>query len=102
MHDPINQFPAGKVVGSCRLVKGQQIVDVTRVKYGSRTRFVESVTQRGRHGPVRTAFRKTDDFPSDQIAERFISTWLTGIVENRKYRVAHMDPTFVAVSGASQ
>jgi hypothetical protein len=95
VHEPIVEFPKGKVLGSCRLARGQQIVDVTRIKYGSVTRFVESVTnQGGRYGPVRTALRRTDDFPSDKIADRFITAWLTAIVSNRGYRVVHIDPAF--------
>jgi hypothetical protein len=94
MHEPIDHFPKGTVIGSCRLAKGQQTIDLTRLKYGSATRFVESVTMRGRYGPIRTAWRRSDDFPSDKIADRFIQFWLRGIVENRSYRVVHKDPGF--------
>ena len=94
MHEPIGQFPNGTVLGSCRLAKGKQIVDLTRLKHGSVTRFVESVTYHGRYGPIRTALRRTDDFPSDKIADRFIREWLGGFVDNRKYKVVHKDPEF--------
>lgn len=94
MHEPIDTFPVGMVVGSCRLARNRQSIDVTRLRHGSATRFVEAVTVRGRYGPVRTALRRTDDFPSDQIADRFISEWLRGIVQNRKYKLLHKDPQF--------
>jgi hypothetical protein len=94
MHEPIDTFPKGMVVGSCRLAKHKQRVDVTRLRDGSSTRFVESVTVQGRYGPVRTALRQTDDFPSDKIADRFISDWLQGIVRNRKYKLLHKDLEF--------
>lgn len=94
MHEPINTFPKGMVVGSCRLARRKQLIDVTRLRHGSVTRFVESVTIQGRYGPVRTAFRKTDDFPSDAVADRFISSWLRGIVENRKFKLLHKDQKF--------
>lgn len=96
MHEPIETFPPGRVIGSIRLAKGQQITDVTRLRYGSRTRFVERVTLTNDHGTVQTALRKTDDFPSDKIANRFISEWLSGIVNNREFRVVHQDPDFTA------
>lgn len=94
MHEPIDRFPSGTVLGSCRLAKGKQVIDLTRLKHGSFTRFVETVTHHGRYGPVRTALRRTDDFPSDKIANRFIRQWLTGIVQNRRYKVVHKDPRF--------
>lgn len=94
MHEPIKKFPKGTVLGSCRLAKGQHIIDVTRLKFGSATRFVESVTHQGRYGPVQTALRASDDFPADRIADRFIRTWLEGAVGNRRYRVVHMDEGF--------
>lgn len=94
MHEPIERFPAGTVLGSCRLIRDRTTVDVTRLKYGSATRFVESVTIDGRFGARRVAWRCSDDFPSDKIANRFIGDWLTGIVANRKFRVAHMDDAF--------
>jgi hypothetical protein len=94
MHEPIDTFPTGRVVGSCRLARQKHSIDVTRLRHGSATRFVESVTVQGRYGPVRTALRRTDDFPSDQIADRFIGEWLRGIVQNRKYRLLHKDPQF--------
>jgi len=81
-------------LGSCRLAKGAEVVDVTRLKHGSATRFVESITHHGRYGPIQTALRATDDFPSDQIADRFIGDWLNGVVSNRRYRVVHMDSGF--------
>lgn len=96
MHEPIVEFPAGRVIGSVRLAKGSQVTDVTRLRYGSRTRFVERVTQTNKHGTVQTALRKTDDFPSDKIANRFISEWLEGIVENREFKVVHQDPDFTS------
>ena len=94
MHEPIDTFPKGVVVGSCRLAKRNQLIDVTRLQHGSSTRFVETVTMQGRYGPVRTALRKTDDFPSERIADRFIGEWLRGIVSNRKYKLLHKDPKF--------
>lgn len=94
MHEPIDTFPKGMVVGSCRLAKHKQRVDVTRLRHGSATRFVESVTVQGRYGPVRTALRQTDDFPSDKIADRFIGDWLRGVVRNRKYKLLHKDLEF--------
>ena len=94
MHEPINTFPKGMVVGSCRLAKNKQVIDVTRLRHGSSTRFVETVTMQSRYGPVRTALRRTDDFPSERIADRFIGEWLRGIVQNRRYRLLHKDPQF--------
>lgn len=94
MHEPIWKFPKGTVLGSCRLAKGQHIIDVTRLKLGSTTRFIETVTHQGRHGPVQTALRASDEFPSDRIADRFINEWLSGAVKNRKYRVVHKDDGF--------
>lgn len=95
MHEPISEFPKGVVIGSVRLAKGAQIVDVTRLKYGSRTRFVEKVTQHSnKYGTRIVAMRKSDDFPSDKIANRFINEWLTGITENRTYKIVHMDEAF--------
>lgn len=94
MHEPIREFPPGRVIGSIRLAKGQQLTDVTRLRYGSRTRFVERVQQTSDHGMVQTALRKTDDFPSDKIANRWISEWLKGIVDNREFKVIHQDPDF--------
>jgi len=94
MHEPITEFPKGTVIGSLRLAKDNQVVDVTRLKYGSRTRFVEKVTTKNKHGTFVTAFRKTDDFPSDKIANRYISEWIDGIVNNREFRVLHKDPAF--------
>lgn len=94
MHEPIDRFPSGTVLGSCRLAKGQHVIDVSRLKHGSRTRFVETVTNQSRYGPVRTAWRRSDDFPSDKIADRFITSWLAGAVDNRGYKIVHKDPTF--------
>lgn len=102
MHEPIDTFPKGMVVGSCRLAKHNYSVDVTRLRHGSATRFVETVTVRGRYGPIRTALRRTDDFPSDRIADRFISEWLHGIVRNRKYKLLHKDPRFDAAAQEAQ
>jgi hypothetical protein len=98
MHEPISAFPKGVVVGSARLVKGDQVVDVTRLRYGSRTRFVEQVTHNSSYGPRVTAFRKSDDFPSDKIASRFICDWLSGIANNRDYKIIHLDAAFTADS----
>lgn len=92
MHEPITTFPPGKVVGSIRLVKSDQVVDVTRVRFGTRTFFVEKVTSQGTHGSRLTAFRKTDDFPAPKIADRYIEQWLSGIVDNRGYKIIHEDP----------
>lgn len=95
MHEPIREFPKGVVVGSVRVAKGTHIVDVTRLKYGSRTRFVEKVTHKNSVGQrVVTKFTKTDDFPSDKIANRFIGEWLEGITTNREYKVIHKDDSF--------
>lgn len=94
MHEPIRAFPKGKTVGSVRLAKRDQVVDVIRLVYGSRTRFVERVLTNGRDGAVVTALRKTDDFPATKSADRFISSWLQGIVGNRGYRIIHEDPGF--------
>jgi hypothetical protein len=96
VHEPITEFPPGRVIGSVRLAKGPQVTDVTRLRYGSRTRFVERVTQKNKHGTVQTALRKTDDFPSDKIANRFISEWLAGIVENREFKIVVQDPDFAS------
>lgn len=94
MHEVIEQFPKGRVVGSCRLQRFDQTIDVTRVRQGARTRFVESVVHLGRCGPVRTALRQTDEFMSDAIADRWIAGWLDGIVNNRGYQVVHKDVEF--------
>lgn len=100
MHDPVDAFPKGTVLGSCRLAKGKHVVDVVRLRHGSTTRFVESVTHHGRYGPTRTAMRRSDDFPSDAIADRFIGYWLDGAVSNRSYRVVHKDPGFEKQAGS--
>lgn len=106
MHEPIQQFPKGRVLGSCRLSKDRHVIDVTRIKLGSATRFVESVTHEGRYGAVRTALRASDEFPSDKSANRFISSWLEGAVQNQRYRVLHKDDGFESyeqqVDGAAQ
>ncbi len=94
MHEPITAFPPGRVIGSVRLAKGAQSTDVTRLRYGSRTRFVERVTHNGSFGTRQTAMRKSDDFPSDKSANRFISEWLSGITGNRDFKVIHKDPDF--------
>ena len=95
MHENITSFPRGEVVASARLVKGDQTIDVTRLRYGSRTRFVEKVTHVNRFDePLVTSMRKTDDFPSDKIANRWINEWLQGITGNREYELAHKDPGF--------
>jgi len=94
MHEVITKFPPGVVIGGLRIAKGNQTVDVTRLRYGSRTRFVEEDTRMGKNGPRRTKLTQTDDFPSDKIANRFISEWLQGIVDNRKYRIIHQDEGF--------
>ena len=94
MHEPISRFPTGTVLGSCRLVRDKMTVDVSRLKHGSRTRFVESVSMDGRYGPRHLTMRRSDDFPSDKIANRFIDAWLNGIIGNRKFRVVHMDEAF--------
>jgi|GEM_PF-6692295 len=94
MHEPINQFPKGTVLGSCRLAKGNLLIDLTRLKHGSGTRFVESITHQTRFGPLRTALRRTDDFPSDKIADRFIREWLSGAIQNRRYKLVHKDAQF--------
>lgn len=95
MHEPITEFPKGTVIGAARLVKGDQVIDVTRLKFGSRTRFVEKVThQSARSGSRVTALRKSDDFPSDKIASRFIGEWLHQIQSNRKYNLIFEDPQF--------
>ncbi len=95
MHEPIDQYPPGHVLGSTRLARGREIVDITRIKCGSMTTFVERVRHSCRFGQIQTAFRRTDWFPSDKIADRFITAWLGGIVDNRKYRVLHRDPNFL-------
>lgn len=94
MHEPIQTFPKGRVLGSCRLTKGRHVIDVTRIKLGSATRFVEAVTHQGRYGPVRTALRASDEFPGDKSANRFISSWLEGAVQNQRYRIVHKDDGF--------
>lgn len=96
MHEPITEFPPGRVIAAVRLAKGELVTDVTRLRYGSRTRFVEEVNRTNKHGTVRTAFRRSDDFPTDKIANRFISEWLSGIVENREFKVVHQDPAFTS------
>ena len=102
MHEPITTFPPGRVIGAIRLAKGDQRIDVTRLKYGSRTRFVEEVRCTGSRGTRRTAFRKGDDFPTDKIANRWISEWLRGITENREYKIIHKDPTFDSFEESQQ
>ena len=95
MHEPIKEFPKGIIIGSVRLAKGSHIVDVSRLKYGSRTRFVQKVTHKNSLGQrVITQFTKSDDFPSDRIANRFIGEWLGGITKNREYKVIHKDDQF--------
>ena len=95
MHEIITSFPRGEVVASARLSKGDQVVDITRLKYGSRTRFVEKVQHTNRFGEdIVTSMRKTDDFPTDKIANRWINEWLQGIVDNREYEIVHQDPGF--------
>jgi len=94
MHEDITEFPKGVVLGSVRLAKGRQTIDVVRLRYGSRTRFVEKIVTTGKLGPRQTAFRKSDDFSSDKIADRFIMAWIEGFVDNQKYRVVHQDPGF--------
>ncbi len=95
MHEPITQFPRGEVVGSLRLAKRDHTVDVTRLEYGSRTRFVEKVTTKGRNRAATvTAFRKSDDFPSAKVADRYINEWVRGRTENQDYKIIHEDASF--------
>jgi hypothetical protein len=94
MHEPITRFPKGRVIGALRLAKGQQFIDVTRIRYGTQNFFVERVTYQTPTGPQQTAFRRTDAFPHDRIANRFITDWLSGKVKNQGYRVLHRDPDF--------
>lgn len=94
MHENIMEMPLGVVVGSCRLAKGDVLMDLTRIKHGSMTTFVEQVWRRRATGLQRVAMRRTDEFPSDTIADRFISAWLVGITQNRFYRVLKMDDAF--------
>lgn len=95
MHEPITEFPKGSVMGCLKIVKGSHTIEVTRLGYGSRTRFVEKVTHTSeRHGPRVTSFKKTDDFQTTKSADRFISTWLKGKIDIGEYRVIHKDKTF--------
>jgi len=97
--ESITAFPRGKVIGSARLTKDDQVIDMTRIKYGSRTRFVEKVRRVNRYGDqLITALRKTDDFPSDKIADRWIGEWLQGR-EHREYALIHKDPGFHTIEG---
>lgn len=95
MHEPITAWPPGKVLGSARLARGREIVDVTRIQHGSMTTFVQRIRRSWREGQVQTAFRRTDWLPSRAIADRFIGAWLSGIVSNRGYRVLHRDAGFL-------
>lgn len=94
MHESIITMPMGTVIGSCRLAKGDMLIDLTRFKHGSMTTFVEQVWRRGSNGLQRVAMRRTDEFPSDKIANRFIGEWLQGVTGNRAYRVLKKDATF--------
>jgi len=94
MHEPISTYPPGRVLGSLRIARGRHLVDVVRIKNGSMTTFVERIRYAGPQGPVQVAFRRTDWFPSDAIADRFIGAWLDGRVSNQGYRVLSMDPEF--------
>jgi hypothetical protein len=86
----------GEVLGSCRLAQGSYVIDVTRVKHGSRTVFVETVNRRHpKNGDVRVAYRGSDDFPSDKTASAFIRRWFEGITRNRGYKVLHQDDSFL-------
>ena len=64
MHIQITEMPKGKVIGSVKLAKDRHIMTVTRLLYGSRTRFVQKVIHQGSGGARVTAFLKSDDFPS--------------------------------------
>ena len=103
MFDPIKKFPKGTVIGSARLVKGDRVIDITRIKYGSMTRFVTSVTRNTiKQGPVRVAFNQTDEFPSDKIANRFIKSWLSGRIDNAKLNLVHKDEKFDTYNSLAQ
>ena len=52
MHEPITEYPKGEVIASMRLAKKDQTIDITRLTYGSRTRFVERVLTKGNKGAV--------------------------------------------------
>lgn len=82
MH-PIKSYPNGHVVGSVRVNKGDTTIDLVRIKNGARTCFVESFW---RLDEVVT-FRKTDEFPSDGIADRFYQNWITQKTENEEYTI---------------
>jgi hypothetical protein len=79
----ISNYPLGKVIATYRVQRYPYLCDIVQIKYGSMTRFVETIFRNNNQ----LSFRQTDEFPSDKIADTFIESWLKNKTDIEGYTI---------------